>query len=80
MRFDLTSPDEGVFHVAAGPLVIAPMDSEPGDSFRPYARATGSVLVIAGVGLNVDPAAARYELAPAARSGMLAAAYVPAQG
>lgn len=78
--FDLTKADEGVFHVAAGPLVTAPIGEAYGDPFRRAARASGSVLVLAGIGLNVDLSTGRYELTPAARAGMLAAAYVPAQG
>jgi hypothetical protein len=46
--------------------------------FRAAAKANGTVLVIAGTGLNIDPKTGDYDLAPAAAAGLLTAAYIRA--
>jgi hypothetical protein len=84
-RFDLRTASKGILYALTGgteyEVVEAPISNADNVDFpfRTAARSGGVVLVIAGVGLHIDPTTGSYDLAGAAAAGNLTAAKVRAQ-
>lgn len=83
--FDLRVAGKGVLRASVRGTVFDVVEAPIGHTddidvpFRAAARAHGVVLVIAGVGLSINPITGAYDLTAAAAAGQLTAAYVPAK-
>lgn len=82
--FDLRTTDRGALYMQTGDEIFNAVEAPIGHAdevdrpFRTAASGGKVVLVIAGVGLNINPATGSYALATAAAAGNLSSAFVPA--
>ncbi|MBD8519041.1 hypothetical protein [Plantibacter sp. CFBP 8804] len=81
--WDLTAADKGILRVSVNGAIfewarakIGSTDKAVDVPFRKAAGQYGRILVIAGVGLQINPNTGAYDLKQAARDGMLTAGYV----